>query len=452
MATEAAYFAFQFLSAGALVGVAVWLFLLDPGRTLNRAFAFFLLVRGMRTIAASFALMVNPPLDVAYWATVRNHLDFAATGALAYFAVAYWAPRRRWAPAAKLAIVIAAAACSFLYAGDHCLESCTLPDGYHVGPFVMIRAASQIAMSLLGLLFAITWALDRVPAASRSTLFLSAGLALTPLLDSSAYVTVLIDEGFASVADRNGVGTIGVALAIGSTVPPALSLAAVVLWGLESRRQARDQAVVRRLLVIAAAVITSGVVAHFVQDLPPVGGFDSGAFAFFFIFGVWRLALPLFVIYALVRHHLFDLDWRLRIGLQRGTMATLALGVFFAGAQIIEGLLENYLEGFGQQSIKYAGAALLGLTVYLMYPLQRLVERFARRALPDPRPIGDLSGKERLSLYTEHAAIAWQDGVLSRKERILLDHLRSRLHLSADQTHAVEHQLATRMAGRTAVA
>lgn len=66
-------------------------------------------------------------------------------------------------------------------------------------------------------------------------------------------------------------------------------------------------------------------------------------------------------------------------------------------------------------------------------PLQRL----AHHEVQFPRVAGKA---ERARLYREQAIIVWQDHGITRRERILLDHLRARLSLTADEAARLEQE------------
>jgi hypothetical protein len=76
-----------------------------------------------------------------------------------------------------------------------------------------------------------------------------------------------------------------------------------------------------------------------------------------------------------------------------------------------------------------------------MAPLQRLAERVGARALPDARPAAKMLDVEVRDLYEQRLRSAWRDGALTRDERVLLDHLRERLHIPVEDAAAMERQV-----------
>jgi uncharacterized tellurite resistance protein B-like protein len=72
--------------------------------------------------------------------------------------------------------------------------------------------------------------------------------------------------------------------------------------------------------------------------------------------------------------------------------------------------------------------------------LQRFAERVANRTLPHGKSLKSMDSAERVEVYAEQARIAWADGQLERKERMLLDKLRDQLGLSAAEASRLEAQ------------
>lgn len=152
--------------------------------------------------------------------------------------------------------------------------------------------------------------------------------------------------------------------------------------------------------------------------------------------GVWNLALPLLVTYALLRHRLFEIDVKIKWGIKRGTLAAIFLAVFFVVAQVAQ----TYLTG--EYGLVLGGIS-AGLLLFALAPLQRFAERVADAAMPGVKSVNELTHPERLALYREQARAAWADGVLDKSERNLLDNLRTRLGLSEEEAHRLEREAAS---------
>lgn len=131
--------------------------------------------------------------------------------------------------------------------------------------------------------------------------------------------------------------------------------------------------------------------------------------------------------WAILRTQLFDIDVKLRWTVKQSTVAAAFVAVFFTVEQTTQNVLGQYGPAFG-----IAAAALL---LFAIAPLQRVAERFARAAVPAPRP---LEASERASIYRDSVAQAWADGSLDRSERLMLDRLRERLGLTRDEASRIE--------------
>ncbi|MBI2077085.1 MAG: hypothetical protein HYT80_01760 [Euryarchaeota archaeon] len=150
--------------------------------------------------------------------------------------------------------------------------------------------------------------------------------------------------------------------------------------------------------------------------------------------GVWRLAMPLLITLALVRHQLFGIEVRVRWAVSRGTIAAIFTLAFLVATNVAANLFEA--AGWGV----VLGGVAAGLLVFGLTPIQRFADSLANAAVPSARAVNRLSGAERIAIYREQAALAWQDGMLSRDERVLLDGLRNRLGLAREDAMRIEEE------------
>lgn len=138
--------------------------------------------------------------------------------------------------------------------------------------------------------------------------------------------------------------------------------------------------------------------------------------------------------YAIVRQQLFDIDLKIKLSVNRGTVAAAFVGVFF----IVEQIVQNWA---GDALGVAAGAVATGLLVFAMQPLQRVARRFADAAMPNVRendPSYTLDNKRET--YRQALAIAWSDGLLTAKELLMLSRLRESLRLSDQEIVALENE------------
>jgi hypothetical protein len=154
-----------------------------------------------------------------------------------------------------------------------------------------------------------------------------------------------------------------------------------------------------------------------------------------FIGGLWRLALPLLVAYGLVRHHIFDIDVKLKWTIGSGTLAGFFLAVFFVVAQLVQNAL-------GEVYGWLVGGIAAGLLLFALSPLQRLAEQVAHAALPGAKPIAAMNRDERLLVYRDTARVVWADGAIDRNERAMLDRLRETLGLTREEASVIESEAA----------
>jgi hypothetical protein len=137
------------------------------------------------------------------------------------------------------------------------------------------------------------------------------------------------------------------------------------------------------------------------------------------------------VAYAIVKHQLFDIDVRIKWTISRGTLAAIFVAVFFVVAQVAQTFLT------AEYGLLLGGAS-AGLLLFALNPLQRLAESVANVAMPGVRSVVEMNHPERSALYREHARIAWADGAVDKNERMLLNHLREGLGLSAEEALRLE--------------
>ncbi|HEV8359873.1 MAG TPA: hypothetical protein VGR28_05380, partial [Candidatus Thermoplasmatota archaeon] len=148
--------------------------------------------------------------------------------------------------------------------------------------------------------------------------------------------------------------------------------------------------------------------------------------------GLSRTIAVLILAYAMLRHQLLDIDVKVRWTIQQSTIAAAFIGVFFVVSESAQTLLAGSVG-------PYLGIAAAGLLLFAMAPLQRAAERVAGAAVPHARR--QLPPEERAALYRDTARMAWADGRLTPDERRLLDGLRERLGLSADEASRLEREV-----------
>lgn len=155
--------------------------------------------------------------------------------------------------------------------------------------------------------------------------------------------------------------------------------------------------------------------------------------------GPVRIAGAALVAWGILRYQVFDIDVKLKWGLERSTIASIFVAVFFL---VSEGAQEVFGAAASNTWIGIIAAAAL---VFFIAPLQRLAERLGARALPDARPVESLLDDEIRNLYEQRLRAAWGDGALTRDDRVLLDHLRERLQIPVEEAASLERRLLATM-------
>ncbi|MGQ0537238.1 MAG: hypothetical protein ACT4PT_14340 [Methanobacteriota archaeon] len=145
------------------------------------------------------------------------------------------------------------------------------------------------------------------------------------------------------------------------------------------------------------------------------------------------LFVPL-VAYGILRAQLFDIDVKIRWTVRQGTLAAAFLAVFFVVEQLVAASLSDRIG-------TVLGILAAGALVFALAPLQRAAARVAELAVPQGAP-ETLRPEERTGLYRELAAQAWQDGVVDRSERLLLERARARLGVPAEEAFRIEREVA----------
>jgi hypothetical protein len=390
--------------------VAVLVLYLDFGRV-HRAFALFLVLRalmdGMLLISQEYG-------DLGL--RLRMYWFIAVPFAALHFCLAYrrrHGRRQETRPAWLVPIAILAVALVFeaVYFFDHSLFDAP-PDA---GPFESFQSIRFLAYAAVAWVFASELAKTQTLHGRRALLLASIGFALTPLYFCT------FELGYALVRDRFTWGLAEVYFAA------SLLLLADTFRRLLAAAGSRLAiiALVVGCLALAGATMAVGV-----------NKTSSGETMLRIITAVTALAVPLCITYALVKHRLFDAEVKLRFAVKGTTLTGSFLAVFIVFQQLIQAVSNEFFGAIG-------GAVAAGLLLFALTPLQRWADRVSYRAVPGSAKRG--SHAERLHIYREQLEVAWADGRLTAKERLLFSNLQERLGLSAEEAARLESEV---LAGR----
>ncbi len=146
--------------------------------------------------------------------------------------------------------------------------------------------------------------------------------------------------------------------------------------------------------------------------------------------GIVRTSMVAILVYGIARHQLLGLDLKVRFAIKTSTVAAVFLGVLF----IVANIAQNY---FGGQYGVVVGGAAAGLLFFAITPIQRMAERLSEKAVPlaaevAPAPAGPAT------FYRKQAELAWMDGAMTRREGLMLEHLRQHLGLTEAEATRIE--------------
>jgi hypothetical protein len=122
------------------------------------------------------------------------------------------------------------------------------------------------------------------------------------------------------------------------------------------------------------------------------------------------------VAYGMLRVQLFDIDLRIKRGLKRGTIAAMFVATFFVISELASIFLS---ERFGA----VIGVLSSGVLVFFFEHLQRAAQGLANAAMPNTQDTPEYENFRKLQVYDAALRTALEDGVISDRQRRLLDSL-----------------------------
>lgn len=303
-----------------------------------------------------------------------------------------------------------------------------------VGPLYSLTGLDVLAFAWLGLSFAHEVRSAQTPLHRSSYMAVALAFSLLPLYEGVSHV-VLAGLGLQPLA---GVGWARALSGLWLVLAALVSLLVIVelvrhalrlhqdVLKVEVRGQKLHVEIRGFLLVLFSAVLCALLLVPMHRIRP---GSVVGIDGFFSAF--WAMTLPIIVTYAILRHRLFDLDLRIRQGVKGGTITAAFIAAFFA---VSEGAQEFFSSKWGP----VLGIGASAMLVFALAPLQRVADRLANAAVPTVKEVAEWTPGERRTFYREQVHIVWGDGSMSRKERTLLDHMRQRLGLTAEEAAELE--------------
>ena len=146
-----------------------------------------------------------------------------------------------------------------------------------------------------------------------------------------------------------------------------------------------------------------------------------------------KLVLLSLVTYGILRVQLFDIDLKIKWTLGRGTALTLLTGTFF----VITETIEFFLPGEGLIA-NLGGASIVAV---LIRPAWRLGAHFANALLPGIVETEEFRHRRRLEVYRASLESVAADGLITERERRILETMRTKLSISRDDANRIETAL-----------
>ena len=157
----------------------------------------------------------------------------------------------------------------------------------------------------------------------------------------------------------------------------------------------------------------------------------------YYVYALGTLFYVPLIAYGILRTHLFDIDLRIRWTIKQSTLAAAFVAIMFLLSEGADRLLSAELGNF-------AGLLAAALVVFFLAPLQRFAERVATMAMPKTQNTPEYAVVRKLQVYEAALTEALPDGVISERERELLNRLRDSLGISESDADGIEGELLKR--------
>lgn len=423
----------QLAASGLFLLLAVILLFLNSRHRANQTFALFLVLGGFGYLTYSLGQAATGAQS-RDWIALSPFFTLPLLFVITYFASIYpyrrgWFAHRWWA---KALLATGALLVVVLYAVEPTLfwtlrkvpqASAEIP---HHGPlYYAVAVPLFIAYAVIALLFG--WEYTRTPPGTtrRSLRTVCLAATLYPLWVG----TLETLRAFADPQAFTGKQFI------------LFPIALLVLHFARHAMKNPDPEVrrkLRRFLAYLPAPVLSAVAAFWVEAAPLRLPFSLDRL----LDGVWVLAVPVLVSYAIVKHQLFDIDLKIKWTIKQTTLLAIFIGVFFV-------VSESAAQFFQSQLGPYLGIAAAGLLVLFIAPLQSLAGKVSNVAMPSVRRSSDYIAFKKLEVYQATFENIWRDGAVTEKERRILENLREKLAIQPEDALQVEADVRTAMPPRT---
>jgi hypothetical protein len=154
--------------------------------------------------------------------------------------------------------------------------------------------------------------------------------------------------------------------------------------------------------------------------------------------GAVYLLYVLLLTYGVLQAQLFDINVRLKFALRQSTVAAIITGAFFVGSELLENVIpvDDILLG-----VLTAAACVLALR-----PLRRFAQRFADGVMRDVDDTPAYLEGRKIDVYRTALEGILEDGIVTPKERRVLQRLREQLAISEEDAAQLEAEVAAHIA------
>ncbi|MCG8468829.1 MAG: hypothetical protein MJB57_11585 [Gemmatimonadetes bacterium] len=403
------------LAAATMVVLAIWLARIAKGREASHAFAMVLWSRAVSLVGLTILFIATSPFMVMLGGALYPAGAFLAALGTVYFTAVYprrWARLPRATPALILVFTAALAGAFVLW------PSLIIPPGMPADlspggkvswflsrprtPFGLSPVLLDVTLTIPAFLLAREASAARNGRKRKTLRLVSLGF-FAPAACSCMVAGLLLQiRGLTpSPTDPSLFNRVEMGL-FGLWFVAILALCAYFLWK-------RDTLFVG---VVIVSVLIGGSTA-LTDDLSlSVSSINA-------MLGAWSTLGAILVAIGVLRYDLFDLDDKVKLAVRRGTVGAIFAGAFFAGSELLEGLVP--VEG------TILGLAAAGAVVLVLRPVQRLVERLTDRWMGPAKPIDGLDEDAKREIYRQQLDLLTVDGHLSERDKAVLENLSAQL-------------------------
>jgi hypothetical protein len=409
-------------------GLAALLVYLNFPNNVYRSMALVLGLRGFTVLLNQ--LVVLDPANALLWHNYRSHFFIATTFAVLDLLTVYtWRSSSTMRRSIRRILLATFLLVEGAFIVDHSIVWTFTSGTIRYGAWGAFATAFPLAMALAACWFAFLARRLGDAAQARFHRLLALGFALAGLAERAGQVSTLIRLEFGGLIARTGDAPGAVAAQLVALAAIPMGLLAVAILVSESIQQRQTTRAVSQALLALLVIM-----------LPLVTGLLSGAQAAHgsvLFSAVPRVLAAAILAYSILRQtgnrvDIFRLDLAAGLAIQRGTVGGILVAFFFVVSESAAQIIARWpaAERLGPNVAQFIGIFGAAVLLVFLQPLNQLGQRLAHGAIPASRPLSALSSDERLGIYREQVGLAWADGSITRKERLLLDQLRQKLGLA----------------------